>query len=457
MAVAVYAAYFGLCAVMATWSRVAARLRLRPFAAAAPLAALVLAAAPAMVLVSEPAEWLSDFRKAYYAAGREVLRDPTAMYGDDELRFVNLPLLALPFAPLAALPLRPAKWVFTLAGLLAVAAGWLMLARLTGPGPRRRMALAVLFVLSGPLYYSLREGNLTHFLLPVLVGAYLCLQHRRDLGLGALVGMAALVKPPLLLAAGFLVWKQRWRAVAACAALILLTTVASLAWFGPGLHRLWLDRCVGPFASRPLTAYNVQSAASFLARLLTDGPLDQSWEPVAVGSTFGILHLLLLTLLGGVPLLACLRPVGTNATQADQLELGLAICLAVLASPVSWVHYYLLLLVPAALLMDGRLGARRSWAVVAVAALLVTASPVVALSSEAWPVRLLASHRWMGGVVLLGSLAVARWRVAEDGLAPVTHARRPATATGSPHRAAFRPPLEVVARSWSGVERPHPC
>jgi hypothetical protein len=420
VALGVYCAYFGFCFLAAAFHRAAYRGALGPRRRAGIQVALALVAGPCLLLLSEPPEWLSDFRKAYYAAGGLVRHDPAAMYGQDELRFVNLPVLALPFSPLAALPLRPAKWVFTLTGLAAVAAAWWMLVGLTGARGQRRAALAALFVLCGPLYYSVREGNLTHFLLPVLVAALIALERRRDVWLGVLTAAAGLVKPPLLLLGGYLLYKQRWRAVAAAAAALALAAGSSLALFGPALHRTWYDRCIGPYAAGPMSAYNVQSAGAFLARLLTAGELDGNWRPVAAGASYQALHLLMLAVLAGAVWMASRRPPGPDQTAAERLEFCAVLCLALLVSPVSWTHYYLLLLIPFGIYVAGGLPAGTRHSAVALGlALALVSPPVIRWPSQPGPARLLASHYFMGGVLLLGVLAAARWRSCR---APADHA-----------------------------------
>jgi hypothetical protein len=420
MALGVYSAYFGFCSLVAAFNLAARRVGMRPRRVLAVNLLGCLVAAPCLMLVSEPAEWLSDFRKAYYAAGRLVLEDPRAMYGADELRFVNLPVLALPFAPLAALPLRPAKWVFTLAGLAAVAAAWALLLRFARVGGWRRAALTALFVFNGPLYYSVREGNLTHFLLPVLVAALFCIEGRRDIGLGILVGLAGLIKPPLLLLAGWCVWRRRWRALAGCAAVLALAGGTSLALFGPAVHRVWYERCIGPYAARPMSASNVQSAGGFLARLLAEGGHEGEWRPVEVGRTYTACHLLLLAALAGVPLLAFRRPPGGDREGADRLEYCAVLCLALVASPVSWTHYYLLLLVPCALLLGGRLPVPGGpgWAAAFVLAVALVWPPVVMLPSVTLGARLFASHCFAGGALLLGVLCAARWQASRSAAVP---------------------------------------
>jgi hypothetical protein len=406
----VYGAFFAFGLVAAAFNHAASRARMRPGLVTAVNVALAFLAAPCMLLVSEPREWFSDFRKAYYAAGHKVLTGPPAMYGQGELLFVNLPVLALPFAPLASLPLRPAKYVFTLVGVGAVATAWWLLVRLSRADARRGAALMTLFVLHGPLYYSIREGNLTHFLLPLLAGGLWCLERRRDFWVGVLVAVAGLIKLPVLLLGVYFLWKRRWRAVAGGAAVLALAAGSSLALFGPGLHRVWYDRCIGPYAAQPMSDYNVQSAGAVLVRLLTPGPLDGYWRPVVAGPASRSLNLLMAAGLAGMVWLAARRPAGPERSAAERLEFCAVLCLALLISPVSWTHYYLLLLIPFGLYLAGGLPLPTGRSAVMLGlSLALVSPPVVAWSASTKTARLLASHYFMGGALLLGVLSAARW------------------------------------------------
>ncbi|MEL7239553.1 MAG: glycosyltransferase 87 family protein, partial [Planctomycetota bacterium] len=73
-------------------------------------------------------------------------------------------------------------------------------------------AIAVVAV-NGPLWYSVREGNLTHFLVLPLVLALGLLIARRDVLAGVLLGLISVIKLPLVLFVGYLVARWRFKAV----------------------------------------------------------------------------------------------------------------------------------------------------------------------------------------------------------------------------------------------------
>lgn len=228
---------------------------------------------------------------AHWEAGRLALCDPPTMYRWDDLGFVNLPIVALLFVPLTWIGPLAAQLAFGVAGVGAVVAAWFVLARRGGLHGRRRWELACLFCLCGPLFYSVREGNLTHFLLIGLALALGCLERGKDALAGALLALAAFIKPPLLLVGGYFALRGRWRMTAAWGTVLVGALAVSVGLFGLDVHRAWYDSCVRPFSGRPMPAYNVQSVAGALARLLTDGDLGRGWHPLDVSRSFRLIHL----------------------------------------------------------------------------------------------------------------------------------------------------------------------
>ncbi len=365
--------------------------------------------------VSEPQGLFSDFTKAYYPAGRRIWQDPSALY--DGAHFVNLPLVAYVFSPLALMDRAAAGWLMAFAGGLAIIGAWALLVRATRMPKWGRIALTGLFLMNGPLYNSLRESNTTHIVLLLLVAAWVCLERKRDAWLGVFLALAGIVKLPLLLLVAPFLLRGRWRVVGAWAGLLVVVLGISVACFGVALHATWFSECVLRFLGRPLGAFNVQSLDGFLARLIYGDAYLMDWDPIeGVAPWFAPIRWMGLAVLVGGTLWVCGRsgPAATSRTQS--LELAVALCLALVISPISWSHYYLLLLLPMALALAGWLGipdGRRWWVVAALGVLLI--SPPVIPVQTGHPIlrplmaKVLISHIWFGGVVLLGVFLAARW------------------------------------------------
>ena len=113
---------------------------------------------------------------------------PEELYAAPTVDFVNVPLLALPFVPLSALPERTARVVFGVVGMAALGLAAVWFFRSAKLDPWGRAAAMLLLVLNGPLHYSVALGNLSHVLLPVLLAAFTAGRAGREARAGTLAG-----------------------------------------------------------------------------------------------------------------------------------------------------------------------------------------------------------------------------------------------------------------------------
>jgi hypothetical protein len=385
-----------------------------------------------MLLASEPLDWFYEFRIAYWHAARVAFSNPTAMYGVGTWAFVNLPILVLPFLPFAWLGEYQAGVVFGLLSVTASVWAWRQLVRLGQLDSKGRWLLAVLFVVNGPLFYCLRQGNATILVLPLLASALAAMQVGRPFRAGMLLAVAGLIKPPLLLLPAYYAFRLRWRLTAGSAVIGLTVVAASLLLFGVEVHRTWYECCVTPFAGRALASYTSQSVSSLLARWFCDFDSGEVWWPIPVDGRFRTLHHLIVGAIGGSVLLLCLRRPGPDRATTERLNFCLVLCLALVISPVCWTHYYLLLLLPAALLLGGQVGVplSRGRLVALALAFLAMSLPVRGWSVNRWGLSLLVSHYLAGALVLLATLMAARYQLANCAN------RMPAPATEFPPRRA---------------------
>jgi hypothetical protein len=372
-----------------------------------------LAACAFMLLASEPLDWFYEFRIAYWHAARVAFSNPIDMYGLGTWAFVNLPIMVLPFLPFAGLGEYQAGAVFLVLAIALSVLAWrqlVLLGKLDGKG---RWLLAGLFVLNGPLFYCLRQGNSTILVLPLLAAALAALESKRPFRSGLFLAAAVLIKPPLLLLPAYYAFRRQWRITAGAAALGLTVCALSLLLFGVDIHRTWCERCIAPFAGRALASYTSQSLSSFLARWFCDFDSGEVWWPIPVDGRFRLLHYLLAGSLAAGTLLVCLRRPIRDQAAAERLDFCLVLCLALVISPVCWTHYYLLLLLPAALLLGGQVGQPPTLGRLAslAAAFLALSLPVRGWSVNRWGLTVLVSHYLAGALLLLILLAFTRHRL----------------------------------------------
>ena len=359
-----------------------------------------------------------DFDKAYYPAGRAVAAAPSRLYDcahADGLCFVNPPIVALLFAPISSLPLGAAHFVVVAGSIAAIAlASWLLLGLCEARGVRRFVILAMILV-DGPLYYSVRLGNLTHVVLLLLIIAVGWLVRGLQGRAGALLAVSALLKPPLLIWLPYFALRRERRAGVVMAATLAACGVLSIALFGIGLNLAWARQFVFGSGAHPIGAYNVQSIAGFLVRLTTSGTLV-TWRPVPVGRMVYAAQMALTVGVMGVAL-ASGASAGAPRTRPAQLrEYSVLLCVMLLVSPISWTHYYCLLLLPLAAYVAGSAAVpSRGWSRWAIgSAALLVGLPVMLWVPPgrlgALIARVLLSHYVFGAALLLGTFAAASLR-----------------------------------------------
>jgi glycosyl transferase family 87 len=243
-----------------------------------------------------------------------VAPDPHALAHFD--KFVYPPSTAFLFAPFVAVPLAVGQFLMFALGLLATLAAL----RLLGVRDWRCYGLVLM---TPPVVNSLALGAVTPFL---LLGAAAVWHYRdRPAVAGPAAALTAVTKVFLWPVGMWLLATRRLRAALLSVGVGLLTVVAGWAAIG--------------FAG----------ARSYphLLRVLTDVEQGASYSPIALlglkGGTASATSIgLTLVAVAGVFLMAR-RPDG------DRRAFVVAVAGALLATPVLWLHYFQLLLVPIAL------------------------------------------------------------------------------------------------------------
>jgi Glycosyltransferase family 87 len=186
---------------------------------------------------------LTDFRLFYVAAqvgrasGWSGIYDPgrqhaaSLVFGQADAAitssytYLNPPLLALLIAPLTALPLPAAFYIWTAINVAAFVTAWLMAAPGAGVG---RIALLLISLALWPTIFSVERGQPVLVVYALAIGCWWMAARRREVEAGILLAIALAIKPQdvaLLPAVLFLCGFRR------AAAWWLLTTAALWGFF----------------------------------------------------------------------------------------------------------------------------------------------------------------------------------------------------------------------------------
>lgn len=398
------------------------RRNLLPDLAKAPwMLALLFAAGAAFVFVmlraSSPPAYFWDYINAYHAAGEAALKhDPVRLrelmavgaYGG----FVNIPGYAYAFAPFALMPAKAAAIVFSILGVLCVTFAWRILVRLAHLEQRERWQLAILFVVSGPLLNGFKFGNLSYFLILALAGGLALLRAKRPVWAGIVLGLAAVTKPPLALFGFFFLFRRDFRGLAGFAATGIAAVAFSLLAFGWETNLFWFETSVLKYSQSWLADFSVQSIPAFLERISLGGGGD--WAPRAPSPLEKLVAQSLTAIIIAMAAYACWKNAANKESDPrDRLTLQflMVVTLSIAASPLSWAHYYMWLLAPAAFFLGWREALSRheqlwGWVGIACITPLVTWTPPEARAAlPAIYTSFLASHFLFGGLIWFGLIA----------------------------------------------------
>jgi alpha-1,2-mannosyltransferase len=378
---------------------------------------------------SEPSALFSDFYKANYAVAETLYEDglnatwPLTEKGG----FSNLPVLGWLYVPFILVGEEWAGWAWSALGIAVLFGAWALLVRTVRLDTPRAALLLFLFLVSGPIVNSLREGQSSHFILLFLIIGLMAWRSNRNYAAGLAFGASALFKLPLLLLGIYFLLRRRWAIVAGGATTIGVAALLSLALFGIDGNISWYQEWVAPFLGSYIPAYNVQSVDGFLTRLSMGEQFLIHWDPPLVPTLFHRIarSCFMLALFGGSFFL--IWRVNRRAPMAageggpsprDLLEFLLIINLALITSPISWTHYYVWLLIlwafylgdalplPDDAITRGLMGA----------SMILTSVPVIVWSpmEPSWYAAILSRtivSVWLiGGCLSFAALARGLWR-----------------------------------------------
>lgn len=294
--------------------------------------------------------------------------------GNDSVEpFLYPPVAAVLLLPVTLLPLGAAKVVFLLLNLVAQFAAIAILFADRAPPRRRVLTVAgwVLVLALFPFFWGLYLGQANSL---VFLACALALRQARrgdQVGGGALIAVAALLKVFPVVLLGLLLLKRQYRAVAASVATMAVLSLLSLPVVGLATFRRFFTEVIPEITSRVEPFVRNQGISGTLHRLLTDNPyvrplVDSPALARALGTALSLVAVVLVV--WGTRRVALDR----TAPRRFELEWGIWLAAAVLVSSISWEHYSVFLLFTwlplGELLLSSDLRRRRNQVLLAVTA-----------------------------------------------------------------------------------------
>jgi hypothetical protein len=281
------------------------------------------------------------------------------------LRWIYFPAYVWIFRPLAGLPFPAAArvWLLVNAVLIVLSIGMLIRARPGSGGQSAVFPRTALFIFLGltfqPVLDNLWHGNVSVLIFSCFCLSYYLLKKKRNLLSGLVLGLIVPLKfyPAIFLP--YFIWRRNWRLVAGAVLSCLLLFALSLFTVGWERNLAYFEMVRGELGSGGIAAFNNQSINGFLLHIFPYGDVNV-WENTPTPFWLTALRLILAL----VVILAVLRVIRRRPEEtvdpaaAQDLDLTLVIFVMLLASPITWYHYYTWLLLPLYCLFDGVLRSR---------------------------------------------------------------------------------------------------
>lgn len=356
---------------------------------------------------------LYDYFKGYFHGGRKVVRNLDVLYDEACYGFTNFPLFAYLFVPLANLPKELSGRVFYLIGylLLLPLAYWLVTA--SGVKGWQRFLVLACLAFNGPLDYSIWLGNTTQIVMLFVLLAFFSLNRGWDWLAGILLGIGGLIKLPLVLPSGYFFLRGKWKVVGGGLLVAGAVLALSLVLMPFELNSVWLERCVLMMAGNPTAAYNNQSLSGFLSRIFMPG--NYGWDPLTPTPAY-ITAANIGRVLLALPALYILIAGRKDAKRTFHhvIEFSIILVFSLLTSPIAWTHYFVLLLIPATMILGNpeRLSySNGMWILLVPSLILLSVPKDLSLALFEWTgSTLMLSPQFIGSLLFYGLLLWV-WRL----------------------------------------------
>jgi len=361
--------------------------------------------------------FLDDFRRYFFADS------PVGT------RWIYLPAYIWIFRPLAGLEFHAAAYVWLVVNIaLALLCVWLLWSARPWQGNQRLNGLRVAWIAFmglafQPVLDNMWHGNISGLIFVCFCLSYWLLRRQRSFLAGLALGLIVPLKfyPGLFVL--YFAWRRNWSFVAGTVISSVALFVVSLFTVGWAGNLAYFQMVWAELQSGGIPAFNNQSISGFLLHTFTQGDVN-GWQNMGVPPWLTIVRLVLvLALIAAVIWALRRRPEGTaDPTLAQDLDLALVISVMLLASPITWYHYYVWLLFPLIVMVDAFLSRtavdtrRPVWLAIGYGLMVVQGismiRPFAAQAiQDVWVLRVLLSLSFFGAAILTGLMLRLRSEV----------------------------------------------
>lgn len=272
-------------------------------------------------------------------------------------RWVYFPAYLWIFRPLASLDFPVAARIWLIFNAFACVGSVLLLwsaRHRSQPETAPRSSAFAWYLFLGltfqPVFSNLMHGQVTGLIFFIFCLGYWLLRAQRPFAAGLAFGFITLFKfyPALLLV--YFLFHRQWRVLAGAAAAGAVLVVISLATVGLEANLAYAQLIVNELAKGGMAAFNNESLTGFLLHAFTSGDVNV-WQDMAMARWLTALRLVILLATLFLFVWVMRKPRRHDGFGRD-LDLSLVILFMLIASPITWYHYYMWLIFPLVVIFD---------------------------------------------------------------------------------------------------------
>ncbi len=279
-----------------------------------------------------------------YVVDLRQIGDPLHLEIWPLIHTISTPTFLLCFMPFAYVSETAGYWIWFLISMAALVAAIVLMLGGTESGMPTplKWVVADAILLYSPVNDHIAFAQVQILILLMLVLVMRWLASGREIAAGLILALAVMLRAFPLVLALYLIITRRWRALLAMMGGVVLVGIITVAGVGWDIVRAFIHGATS-LTSHPRLSLPINVAlASFVSRLfrywfgvvLSPG-LDLARRIVFLAAEFTIL---------GYSIRATLRTTGGR--DASLRAYGLWVVVSVILSPIAWVHYMVLFLIP---------------------------------------------------------------------------------------------------------------
>jgi len=257
---------------------------------------------------------------------------------------LNLPIFTLLILPLAYLSYGVSMWVWSLVSIVC-GIGTIFLLRkqiFAESNSIKTLGLVIGFFAYYPTLATLHFGQITLFLLPLVVGAWLASRNNQALLAAILLGIATGIKPFFGLFLIYFLVRREWQATFIFTLTILISLLIPLLIFGKQTFFSYQETL--NVINWTSSSWNI-SIWGMLGRFFgSNKEMNAALIPI-VG-----LNSKVYLILAGLLLLTLIKflrsNLDVNNTQKADINFSITLIIMLLVAPLGWIYYFPFLIVP---------------------------------------------------------------------------------------------------------------